>query len=115
MQQTKLEKQASVVGSRNWITPCAEQEDAFFPQPSWILDAIHERILPLKDHTVGTNQTTGEAIRRNRLGALSVPPNWGGCDRMPGCQPTGGIFDDFAICGAKRCNYTICVTNPAEI
>jgi 2-oxoisovalerate dehydrogenase E1 component len=33
-----------------------------------ILDAIHERSIPLKDHTVGTNQTTGEAIRRNRLG-----------------------------------------------
>jgi 2-oxoisovalerate dehydrogenase E1 component len=63
-----LEAPPAVVGSRNWITPCAEQEDAFFPQPSWILDAIHERIIPLKDHTVGTNQTTGEAIRRNRLG-----------------------------------------------
>lgn len=57
-----------VVGSRNWITPCAEQEDAFFPQPSWILDAIHERIIPLKDHVVASNQTTGEAVRRNRLG-----------------------------------------------
>ncbi len=57
-----------VVGSRNWITPCAEMEDAFFPQPSWILDAIHERLIPLRDHLVTTNQTTGEVIRRNRLG-----------------------------------------------
>jgi 2-oxoisovalerate dehydrogenase E1 component len=57
-----------VVGSRNWITPAAEMETAFFPQPEWILDAIHERILPLPGHTVTTNQTLGELSRRNRLG-----------------------------------------------
>ncbi len=57
-----------VVGSRNWITPCAEMENDFFPQPAWILDAIHERIIPLKDHVVTSNATNGEAIRRNRLG-----------------------------------------------
>ena len=32
---------------RNWITPAAELEALFFPQTSWLLDAIHERILPL--------------------------------------------------------------------
>ncbi|NQU88557.1 MAG: dehydrogenase, partial [Mariniphaga sp.] len=37
-----------VVGSRNWITPAHELEDYFFPQPEWILDAIHEKIVPLK-------------------------------------------------------------------
>lgn len=57
-----------VVGSRNWITPCAEMEDDFFPQAEWILDAIHEQILPLSGHTVTTNQSTGEMVRRNRLG-----------------------------------------------
>ncbi len=57
-----------VVGSRNWITPCAEMENDFFPQPAWILDAIHERIIPLNDHGVTSNATNGEAIRRNRLG-----------------------------------------------
>jgi 2-oxoisovalerate dehydrogenase E1 component len=57
-----------VVGSRNWITPCAEMEDAFFPQPGWILDAIHERILPLPGHQTATNQTMMELQRRNRLG-----------------------------------------------
>ena len=57
-----------VVGSRNWITPAAEMETAFFPQPEWILDAIHERIVPLPGHTVTTNQTLGEMSRRNRLG-----------------------------------------------
>ena len=41
-----------VVGSRNWITPAYEMEEYFFPQPEWILDAIHEKIIPLKGHIV---------------------------------------------------------------
>lgn len=57
-----------VVGSRNWITPCAEMEDAFFPQPGWIIDAIHERIVPLAGYQPTTNQTLNENQRRNRLG-----------------------------------------------
>jgi 2-oxoisovalerate dehydrogenase E1 component len=57
-----------VLGSRNWITPAAELETLFFPQPAWLLDAIHERILPLKDHQPATNQTLGELARRARLG-----------------------------------------------
>jgi 2-oxoisovalerate dehydrogenase E1 component len=57
-----------VVGSRNWITPGAEMEDMFFPQSEWIIDAIHERLLPLHGHTVMTNQTIGEMLRRNRKG-----------------------------------------------
>ena len=39
-----------VVGARNWITPAAELETLFFPQPAWLLDAIHERILPVPGH-----------------------------------------------------------------
>jgi 2-oxoisovalerate dehydrogenase E1 component len=57
-----------VVGSRNWITPAAELEALFFPQPAWLLDAIHERILPLKGYQPQTNQTLEELIRRSRLG-----------------------------------------------
>jgi len=57
-----------VVGSRNWITPCAEMEESFFPQASWILDAIHERVLPLPGYRPMTNQTLGELARRSRAG-----------------------------------------------
>ncbi len=57
-----------VVGSRNWITPAAELEALFFPQPAWILDAIHERILPLRDYKPGTRQDLGELVRRAKLG-----------------------------------------------
>ncbi|MBP1670107.1 MAG: dehydrogenase, partial [Bacteroidetes bacterium] len=57
-----------VVGSRNWITPAYELEKWFFPQPDWIIDAIHERIIPLKGHRVTHNFTKAEKIRRSKLG-----------------------------------------------
>ncbi len=63
-----LDGPPAVVGSRNWITPAAEMEELFFPQKEWIVDTIHERILPLPGHSVSTVQTTGEIVRRNRLG-----------------------------------------------
>jgi 2-oxoisovalerate dehydrogenase E1 component len=57
-----------VVGSRNWITPAPELEAMFFPQPEWLIDAIHERIQPLRGHAPTTNQSLGELSRRSRLG-----------------------------------------------
>jgi len=57
-----------VLGARNWISPAAEMEEEFFPQPSWLIDLVHERILPLPGHTPTTVQTTGEIIRQNRSG-----------------------------------------------
>jgi len=57
-----------VLGSRNWITPAPELEAMFFPQPEWLIDAIHERIQPLTGHTPATNQSLGELSRRSRLG-----------------------------------------------
>ncbi len=56
-----------VVGARNWITPAHELEAAFFPQPEWILDAIHERIVPLDGHVTTTNQTVNEQKRLAKL------------------------------------------------
>jgi 2-oxoisovalerate dehydrogenase E1 component len=57
-----------VVGARNWITPPAELEDMFFPTKDWILDVIHERIIPLEGYTVKTRQATSEILLRNRRG-----------------------------------------------
>ncbi len=57
-----------VVGSRNWITPCFEMENYFFPQPEWFLDAIHTRIMPLPGYTPTTNFTEVEQMRRSKLG-----------------------------------------------
>ena len=57
-----------VLGSRNWITPCHELEEAFFPQPSWFLDAINEKMFPLKDYSPVTNQTAAQQILRSKKG-----------------------------------------------
>ncbi|MDR1865465.1 MAG: dehydrogenase [Bacteroidales bacterium] len=64
----ELDAPPVVVGSRNWITPAYELERAFFPQKEWIIDAIHERILPLKGHTASTNWSDAEILRRNKHG-----------------------------------------------
>jgi 2-oxoisovalerate dehydrogenase E1 component len=57
-----------VVGSRNWITPAYEMEEFFFPQPEWILDAIHERIIPLKGHQAKTDFSAEKSILLNKEG-----------------------------------------------
>lgn len=57
-----------VLGSRNWITPCHELEEAFFPQPEWFLDAINEKMLPLKDYCPTSNQTCAQKIIRSKKG-----------------------------------------------
>jgi 2-oxoisovalerate dehydrogenase E1 component len=57
-----------VLGSRNWITPAAELEALFFPQVAWLLDVIHERLLPLPGHRPSSNQTLAELARRERFG-----------------------------------------------
>ena len=64
----ELDAPPVVVGSRNWIIPAHELEDYLFPQPEWMLDAIHERIIPLKEHRVSTNFTTADQLRKNREG-----------------------------------------------
>ena len=63
-----LDGPVAVVGARNWITPPAELEDMFFPSKDWILDAIHERILPLDGYSVKTKQATNEILLRNQKG-----------------------------------------------
>lgn len=63
-----LDAPVSVIGSRNAITPAAELETEYFPQPEWIIDAIHERMLPLSGHTASSNQTVAEVARRCREG-----------------------------------------------
>jgi 2-oxoisovalerate dehydrogenase E1 component len=57
-----------VVGSRNWITPAYEMEQFFFPQPSWILDAIHEKIMSLDGHTPSTDMSEEKTVRLLREG-----------------------------------------------
>ncbi len=64
----ELDAPPVVVGSRNWITPAYELEDYFFPTADWMIDAIHEKIVPLKGHVVKNNFTNAEKIRRSKKG-----------------------------------------------
>ncbi len=64
----ELDAPPVVVAAKNWITPAHELEDAFFPQASWILDAIDAKIVPLKGHVRTTNQTLLEKLRNERMG-----------------------------------------------
>jgi 2-oxoisovalerate dehydrogenase E1 component len=57
-----------VIGARNWITPAAELEAMFFPQTTWILDALHERVLPLRGHQPRTKQALATLVDREKLG-----------------------------------------------
>ena len=58
-----------LVGARNWITPPYEFDEIYFPQASWILDAINEKLLPLKGHTPSVNHFVPiEQMRRAKAG-----------------------------------------------
>ena len=56
------------LGSRNWITPAHELEPWFFPQSATIIDAIHEKLMPLPGHVPAYNETELEKQNRSKLG-----------------------------------------------
>ena len=64
----ELDAPPVIVGARNWITPADEVEDAFFPFPSDILDAIHNHVLPLKGYTVARECDSADLQRRSAEG-----------------------------------------------
>ena len=57
-----------VVGARNWITPPDEIEDAFFPFPSDLLDAVHVHLMPLPGYEPSRLGDDAELLRRSREG-----------------------------------------------
>ena len=57
-----------VVGAKNWITPAHELDHTFFPQADWIVDAIHENIMPIAGYTPKHNMNNTELLRENKLG-----------------------------------------------
>ena len=58
-----------VVGAKNWITPPYEFDEFFFPQANWILDAVHEKLVPLAGYNAEVNSCDeAETIRRSKLG-----------------------------------------------
>jgi len=63
-----LDAPAVVCGAQNWITPPFEFDAEFFPQADWIIDAINDKILPLKGHVSTTNTSDAEAMRKAKKG-----------------------------------------------
>ena len=57
-----------VVGAPNSISPCPELEQFYYPQASWILDAVHQAIQPLPGYTPAMNFTKMEKIRLAKQG-----------------------------------------------
>ena len=57
-----------VIGARNWITPPFEFDEFFFPQASWIMDAVNEKLLPLEGYEPNDTCDENEQIRRNKEG-----------------------------------------------
>ncbi|MCL1793250.1 MAG: thiamine pyrophosphate-dependent enzyme [Oscillospiraceae bacterium] len=57
-----------VVGAKNWITPPVEWDSDYFPQASWILDAIHEKLLPLCGYGPKQDYTAPELLRLAKKG-----------------------------------------------
>ncbi len=63
-----LDGPAVVVGAKNWITPPFEFDKYFFPQEDWIIDAIHEKIMPIPGYTAKNVATEAEQMRRFKKG-----------------------------------------------
>ncbi len=64
----ELDAPPVVVGSRNWIVPAYELEDYFFPMDEWIVDAVHEKIVPLKGHSVKRSNSAEIMQKRSKQG-----------------------------------------------
>ena len=56
------------LAQRDAQAPAVARPLAWHAHTRAIIDAIHEKILPLKGHVVKNNFTSAEQIRRNKLG-----------------------------------------------
>ena len=63
-----LDAPVAVLGARNWITPPAELDDSFFPGADWMIDMIHQRLLPLPGSVPRSEQGAREILKRNLAG-----------------------------------------------
>ena len=57
MQEPLYSANRRIIDRNYWIIPAAEMEDTFFPQVEWVVDAVHERLLPLPGHQVSSDQS----------------------------------------------------------
>ncbi len=63
-----LDGPVAVLGARNWITPPAELDEHFFPSADWMIDIIHQRLLPLPGYEPRSEQGAAVIGHRARAG-----------------------------------------------
>ena len=63
-----LDGPVAVLGSRNWITPPAELDEHFFPSADWMIDMIHQRLLPLPGYQPRSEQGARTIMQRAGAG-----------------------------------------------
>jgi 2-oxoisovalerate dehydrogenase E1 component len=63
-----LDSPPIVLGARDHVVVTPDVAPEHFPQVSTILDAIHQRIVPLADYVATTDQSPEELLRRLRQG-----------------------------------------------
>lgn len=63
-----LDAPPCVLGARNWLAPSHELTKAYFPQAEWIVDSIHQKILPLKGHQPKWDFSAEAQMRESMLG-----------------------------------------------
>jgi 2-oxoisovalerate dehydrogenase E1 component len=63
-----LDAPPAVVGAKNWITPPFEFDEFFFPQKTWVLDAIHQHIQPLPGYQCVQDYSEAEKLRIAKYG-----------------------------------------------
>jgi len=63
-----LDAPPAIVGAQNWITPAFEYDKEFFPQPSWFVDAVNEKLIPIPGYVSKKDYTNGENMRKQKKG-----------------------------------------------
>jgi 2-oxoisovalerate dehydrogenase E1 component len=63
-----LDAPVATVASRNWITPAEDLETSFFPQKEWIMDTIHELLVPLPGYRPTTARSGEDLVARYKRG-----------------------------------------------
>jgi 2-oxoisovalerate dehydrogenase E1 component len=64
----ELDAPPVVVGAKNRVIPSHDLAADCYPSVDMILDAIHQKILPLKDYTPKNDFSTEARVRRAKLG-----------------------------------------------
>ena len=63
-----LDAPVITLGAKNWITPAAEMEELFFPQPAWFLDTIHTHLKRLPGYEPSQKLSADVTLAQERAG-----------------------------------------------